>query len=125
MRVGYTHQLHGGNVSLTLYRQVQNGVLLPVYVNGVVLNSLGELPAGLPRLRSRRSTTRRPAATRRRARRFRRSSSISLTPVSGVSALYQGAEMTGYVTLGNLVVQPYYNLTGAQADSSSYIFDNP
>ncbi len=47
------------------------------------------------------------------------------TPVSGVQRLYQGAELTGYVTLGNLVVQPYYNLTGAQAASNSYIFDNP
>ena len=39
-----------------------------------------------------------------------------MTPIAGVQRLYQGAELTGYVTLGNLVVQPYYNLTGAQAD---------
>ena len=35
---------HGGNISLTLYRQLQNGVLLPVYVNGTMLNQLGEIP---------------------------------------------------------------------------------
>ncbi len=46
LRVSYTHQLHGGNVSVTLYRQLQNGVLLPVYVDGYVLNQLGALPAG-------------------------------------------------------------------------------
>ena len=47
------------------------------------------------------------------------------TPVSGVRRLYQGAELTGFVTLGNLVVQPYYNLTGAQASSNDFLFDNP
>jgi hypothetical protein len=47
------------------------------------------------------------------------------TPVSGVQRLYQGAEATGYFTLGNLVVQGYYNLTGATAESSNFYFDNP
>ena len=116
MRVSYTHQLHGGNVSLTLYRQVQNGVLLPVYVNGVVLNQLGELPPGYLAAGCSRSTTLRPAATRRRARRLSAQQLYFTTPVAGVQRLYQGAELTGYVTLGNLVVQPYYNLTGAQAE---------
>ena len=41
-----------------------------------------------------------------------------MTPVSGVQRLYQGAELTGYITLGDLVIEPYYNLTGAQADSN-------
>ncbi len=124
LRVSYTHQLHGGNVSLTLYRQVQNGVLLPVYVDGYVLNQLGALPAGylqeVAQIYNSPAGCNTPPATP-----FSSQQLYFLTPVSGVQRLYQGAELTGYVTLGNLVIQPYYNLTGAQAASNSYIFDNP
>ena len=124
LRVSYTHQLHGGNVSLTLYRQVQNGVLLPVYVNGYVLNQLGALPAGylqeVAQIYNSPAGCNTPPATP-----FSSQQLYFLTPVSGVQRLYQGAELAGYVTLGNLVIQPYYNLTGAQAASNSYLFDNP
>jgi len=124
VRVSYTHQLHGGNLSLTLYRQVQNGVLLPVYVNGTIINQLGELPpyylqeAG--QLYNSPAGCNTPASTPFLAQQL-----YFLTPVSSVRRLYQGVELSGYVTFGNLVVQPYYNLTGAQAASNSYIFDNP
>ncbi len=124
LRVSYTHQLHGGNVSLTLYRQVQNGVLLPVYVDGYVLNQLGALPAGylqqVAQIYNSPAGCNTPPATPFSAQQL-----YFLTPVSGVQRLYQGAELTGYVTVGDLVIQPYYNLTGAQASSNSYIFDNP
>ncbi len=124
VRVSYTHQLHGGNVSLTLYRQVQNGVLLPVYVNGVVLNGLGEFPPGylqeIAQIYNSPAGCNTPPSTPFTAQQL-----YFQTPVSGISRLYQGAELTGYLTIGNLVIQPYYNLTGAQANSSSYIFDNP
>ena len=124
VRVSYTHQLHGGNVSLTLYRQVQNGVLLPVYVNGVVLNGLGEFPAGyldeIAQVYNSPAGCNTPPGTPFTAQQL-----YFQTPVAGISRLYQGAEITGYLTVGNLVIQPYYNLTGAQANSSSYIFDNP
>ena len=124
LRVSYTHQLHGGNVSLTLYRQVQNGVLLPVYVDGYVLNQLGELPTGyveqVAQIYNSPAGCNTPPSTPFLAQQL-----YFTTPVSGVRRLYQGAELTGYVTLGNLVVQPYYNLTGAQAASNSYIFANP
>ncbi|MBV9720083.1 MAG: TonB-dependent receptor [Candidatus Eremiobacteraeota bacterium] len=123
-RVSYTHQLHGGNVSLTLYRQVQNGVLLPVYVDGYVLNQLGQLPAGylaqVAALYNSPAGCNTPPSTPFAAQQL-----YFMTPVSGVQRLYQGAELTGYVTFGNLVVQPYYNLTGAQAASNSYLFANP
>ncbi|MBV8499816.1 MAG: TonB-dependent receptor [Candidatus Eremiobacteraeota bacterium] len=123
-RLTYTHQLHGGNVSLTLYRQLQNGVLLPVYVDGVVLNQLGELPPGylaqVAALYNSPAGCNAPPGTPFTARQL-----YFTTPIAGVQRLYQGAELTGYFTLGDLVVQGYYNVTGAQADSNSYIFANP
>ncbi len=124
VRVSYTHQLRGGNVSLTLYRQVQNGVLLPVYVDGVVLNQLGELPVGyfqeVASLYNSPAGCNAPAGTP-----FFPQQLYMTTPVAGVQRVYQGAEVTGYLTLGDFVIQPYYNLTGAQAEATSYLFDNP
>ena len=124
VRLSYTHQLRGGNVSLTLYRQVQNGVLLPVYVDGVVLNQLGELPVGY--LQEVASLCHSPAGCNAPARTpFFPQQLYMTTPIAGVQRVYQGAELTGYLTLGDFVIQPYYNLTGAQAESTSYLFDNP
>jgi TonB-dependent Receptor Plug Domain/Carboxypeptidase regulatory-like domain len=124
VRVGYTRQLRGGNVGITLYRQVQNNVLLPIYVNGTVLNALGQLPYGylaqVAAIYNSPAGCNTPPSTPFLAQQL-----YFTTPVSGVQRLYQGAEATGYFTLGNLVVQAYYNLTGAQAESSSYYFDNP
>ncbi|MBV8725650.1 MAG: TonB-dependent receptor plug domain-containing protein [Candidatus Eremiobacteraeota bacterium] len=123
-RLSYTHYFHGGNVSLTLYRQQQNGVLLPVYVNGVVLNQLGQLPSGyltqVAQLYNSPAGCSTPPGTPFTAQQL-----YFNTPIANVQRLYQGASLSGYFTLGNLVVQPYYNLTGAQADSSSYLFANP
>ena len=124
LRVSYTRRLRGANVSLTLYRQVQNGVLLPVYVNGVVINQLGELPTDylqeVAQIYNSPAGCNTPVGTPFTAQQL-----YMMTPVAGVRRLYQGAELTGYLTLGNLVVQPYYNLTGAQATANNYIFDNP
>ena len=124
VRVGYTHQLKGGNVGLTLYRQVQNNVLLPIYVNGTVLNALGQLPYGylqqVAAIYNSPAGCNTPPSTPFLAQQL-----YFTTPVSGVQRLYQGAEATGYFTLGNLVVQAYYNLTGATAESSNFYFDNP
>ncbi|HMF28465.1 MAG TPA: hypothetical protein VKE42_06815, partial [Candidatus Cybelea sp.] len=124
LRVSYTHQLHGGNISLTLYRQVQNGVLLPVYVNGYILNQLGQLPYGylqqVAAIYNSPAGCNTPPGTPFTAQQL-----YFTTPVSGVQRLYQGAALTGYVTLGNLVVQGFYNLTGAEANSNVYLFDNP
>ena len=124
VRVGYTHQLHGGNVSLMLYRQVQNGVLLPVYVNGAVLNQLGQLPYGY--LQQVQTIYDSPAGCGAPlSAPFTAQQLYMMTPISGVQRVYQGAEVSGFLTLGNLVVEPYYNLTGSVANSNSYLFDNP
>ncbi|MFZ1018209.1 MAG: TonB-dependent receptor [Candidatus Cybelea sp.] len=124
LRVSYTHQLHGGNLSLTLYRQVQNGVLLPVYVNGDVLAQLGQLPLGYVAQVAQLYNS--PAGCSTPSYQpFTAQNLYFTTPIAGVQRLYQGAELTGFLTIGDLVIEPYYNLTGAQANSSSYIFDNP
>jgi hypothetical protein len=122
-RVSYTHDLHGGNVSLTLYRQVQSGVLLPVYVNGSVLEGLGGLPRAY--LAEVQSVYNSPAGCNTPLDTpFNAQQLYMTTPINGVQRVYQGAEVTGFVTLGPLVVEPYYNLTGAVANSTSYIFSN-
>jgi hypothetical protein len=124
MRVSYTHQLHGGNVSLTLYRQVQNGVLLPVYVNGTVLNGLGEIPPAY--FEEVAAIYNSPAGCNAApGTPFYPQQLYMTTPIAGLQRLYQGAELTGYLTIGDFVIQPYYDLTGAQALGNSYIFDNP
>lgn len=124
VRVAYTHQLHGGNVSLTLYRQVQNGVLLPVYVNGNVLDQLGQLPYGY--LQQVQAIYDSPAGCGAPLSvPFGAQQLYMMTPVANVQRVYQGAEVSGFLTLGDLVVEPYYNLTGAVANDYNYIFDNP
>ncbi|MFY9708927.1 MAG: TonB-dependent receptor, partial [Candidatus Cybelea sp.] len=124
VRVSYTHQLHGGNLSLTLYRQVQNGVLLPVYVNGDVLAQIGQLPLGYVAQAAQLYNS--PAGCSTLSYQpFTAQNLYFTTPIAGIQRLYQGAELTGFLTIGDLVIEPYYNLTGAQANSSSYIFDNP
>jgi hypothetical protein len=124
LRVGYAHQLHGGNVSLTLYRQVQSGVLLPVYVNGTVLNQLGQLPYGY--LQQVQAIYDSPAGCAAPlSTPFLPQQLYMMTPISGVQRVYQGAEVSGFLTFGDLVVEPYYNLTGSVANSNSYLFNNP
>ena len=94
VRVSYTHQLHGGNVSLSVYRQVQNGVLLPVYVNGYVLNQLGALPPGY--LEEVASVYNSPAGCNGAPlTAFIPQQLYMMTPVAGVQRLYQGASADG------------------------------
>ena len=110
VRVSYTHDLHGGNVSLTLYRQLQQGVLLPVNVNGAVLNQLGELPLGY--LQQVQEIYNSPAGCNAPLETpFNAQQLYMTTPIAGVQRVYQGAELTGFLTFGNLVVEPYYNLS--------------
>jgi hypothetical protein len=123
-RLGYTHLLHGGNVSLQLYRQIQAGVLLPVLVNGSVLAAQGVFPLGY--LQEVQQLYDSPAGCNLKAgTAFGPQQLYFSTPISGVKRIYQGAELTGYATLGDLVVQPYYNVTVSSAESNSAYFVNP
>jgi hypothetical protein len=123
-RVGYTHLLHNGNVSLQLYRQIQAGVLLPILVNGSVLATQGVFPIGY--LQEVQQLYDSPAGCNLKAGApFGPQQLYFSTPIGGVKRIYQGVELTGYATLGDLVVQPYYNVTVSTAESNSPYFVNP
>jgi hypothetical protein len=121
-RVGYTRTLHGGSFSLSLYRQVQNGVLLPIQVNGTLLaptfpygylsqvEALYDSPAGC---------NAKPGTP------FNANQLYFSTPVANLQRVYQGGSLTGYVTFGNLVVQPYYDVNVVTANGNSLYFSNP
>jgi Carboxypeptidase regulatory-like domain/TonB-dependent Receptor Plug Domain len=123
-RLGYTRALRGGTVSLQLYKQIQAGVLLPIWVNGSVLAAQNLLPPGylqqVQQLYDSAAGCNLKAGTPFDAQQLYFS-----TPVSGVKRVYQGAELTAYVTLGDLVVQPFYNLTESIAYSNAPVFTDP
>jgi hypothetical protein len=88
-----------------------------------VLNQLGELPLGY--LQQVQEIYNSPAGCNAPLETpFNAQQLYMTTPIAGVQRVYQGAELTGFLTFGNLVVEPYYNLTGAVANSTSYIFTN-
>ena len=121
-RIGYTHAFSGGNVTVQLYRQQQNNVLLPTNVNGTILLANGTLsPAYVAAVQQvfQSSAGCGPAAP------FNVSDLYFSTPVAGVQRIYQGGSITGYATLGNLIVQPFWNTTISQAISNSPLINNP
>lgn len=123
-RLGYTHALRGGNLSLQLYRQIQAGVLLPILVNGSAVQSANLLPPDY--LAQAAALYDSPAGCNLKSGTpFTAQQLYFSTPVAGVRRVYQGAELTGYVTVGDLVVQPFYNLTESLAYSNSPFFTNP
>ena len=123
-RAGYTRTFKGGNLSFQLYRQVQLGTVLPVQVNGTALVASGEIsPAYLAQVEQLYDSAAGcgvPAGTP-----FSASQLYFSTPVGGVERIYEGGSLTGYATFGNLVVQPYYNLTVSKAVSSDPRIANP
>jgi hypothetical protein len=122
-RLGYTHAIHGGSVSLQLYDQIQAGVLLPIEVNGSALPP-GIYPEGY--LAQVQAIYNSPAGCGQvPGTPFGTQQLYFSTPTGGVKRIYQGGELTGYVTAGDLVVQPYYNVTVAKAISDSPYFTNP
>jgi hypothetical protein len=124
IRLGYTHTLSGGNVSLSLYRQVQNNVVLPVDVNGTLLASEGVLPPGYAALVQpvwdSPAGCNYPPGTP-----FTNSQLYFMTPIGGTQRVYQGVELTSYLTIGPLIIQPFYNLTQATVFSVDPRIVNP
>jgi hypothetical protein len=121
-RLAYTRTLPGGNLSLTFYRQVQNGVLLPIDVSGSALEALFP-PYYLQQVEQLYAS---PAGCNvKPGKPFTTNQLYFMTPVNGVQRVYQGAELAGYLTLGRLVVQPFYNIIGATAQGASPFFTSP
>ncbi len=124
LRAAYTHTLAGGNISLQVYRQVENDVVLPVEVNGSVLTSMGVVPPAYPSLvqpiwDSSAGCDRAPGTP------FSATQLYFTTPIGGTQRVYQGVELSSYLTFGNLVVQPFYNLTSATVFSVDPRIQNP
>jgi hypothetical protein len=124
MRLGYTHTLPGGNISLSLYRQSENNVVLPVDVNGSELIALGVVPPNYPSLVQpiwdSPAGCNAPPGTP-----FNATQLYFMTPIAGTQRVYQGAELTSYLTLGDLIVQPFYNLTSVTVFSADPRINNP
>ncbi len=122
-RLSYTHKSAWGQISTSFYRQVQRDVLLPTQVNGSVLAGSSIIPpnyfndvynaftsaCGSP-----------PPFAPGNTSQFVYYS----TPIGGVERVYEGAQLTGFFTLGNLVLQPYYNTQVAKAISGDVRLNN-
>ncbi|HET7814242.1 MAG TPA: TonB-dependent receptor [Candidatus Baltobacteraceae bacterium] len=123
-RLSYTHKARFGQTSLSFYRQTQRDVVLPTQVNGSVLAAGGIFPPGyfdnvynnfvdacgnpLPFTPSNVSQY-----------------TYFSTPIGGVQRVYEGAQLSGFYQLGNLVLQPFYNIQVAKAISGDVRLNNP
>ncbi|HUA10221.1 MAG TPA: TonB-dependent receptor [Candidatus Acidoferrales bacterium] len=121
-RVSWLHQFTGGSATLQFYRQVQNNVLLGTPVNGSVLLANGTLtPSYLAAVQQVFQSNAGCGATTP----FAPTNLYFMTPIAGTEGLYQGGSITGYTTLGNLVVEPFWDTTVRQVISNSPLIDNP
>ena len=123
-RLGYTHRLRSGEIGASLYRQVQMGTVLPAQVNGTVLEGLGVVPPGYFGLvqgvyDSPAGCGAAPGTP------FGAQNVYFFTPIGGVKRVYEGGSISGFFSIGNLVVQPFYDLTMVNLDSNDPRIDNP
>jgi hypothetical protein len=120
----YSHTWRGALVSTTLYRQVQNDVVLPTQVNGTIINALGFLPPGY--INAAQMIFDSPAGCGLPlGTPFGAQNLYFSTPVGNVRRDYEGGSITGYATWGPLVVQAYYDITVAKAITNDPRIDNP
>ncbi len=123
-RVGYSRSFKGGNLALQLYRQVQSGVVLPVQVNGTALEAMGVItPAYIAAVEALYDSPAGCGAAPGTP--FNASQLYFSSPVGGVQRVYEGGSISGFLTFGNLVVQPFYNVNVSKAISNDVRIDNP
>jgi hypothetical protein len=120
-RLSYTHKMNGGQISAQVYRQVQNGIVLPVDVNGTALVNSGLFP---PNYFASAQNTFVNACGVPVGTAFGPQNTYFSTPISGVQRVYEGFHLNGYFTFGNLVVEPFYDTQVAKANSSDPRFAN-
>ena len=122
-RLNYTHKSQWGQVSASIYRQVQRDVLLNTQVNGSVIAASPIFPPGyfndVYNAFSGACGSPPPFAPANTAQ-----YTYFATPIGGVSRVYEGAQLTGFFQLGNLVVEPYYNTQVAKAISADVRLNN-
>lgn len=121
-RVSWLHQFTGGSVMTQLYRQVQNNVLLSTPVNGAVLLANGTLtPSYIAAVQSVFQSNAGCGVSTP----FAPTDLYFNTPIAGTRGIYEGGSITGYATLGKLVVEPFWDTTVRQVISNSPLIDNP
>ncbi|MGH8162933.1 MAG: TonB-dependent receptor, partial [Rhodanobacteraceae bacterium] len=122
-RLSYTHRSVHGLISTSIYRQVQNDVVSSTEVNGSALVPYGIFPPDYFNQVNQvfNSQAGCGAAT---AQALGPQNVYFSTPIAGVRRIYEGAQIGGFFTLGNLVVEPYYNIQVAKALSSDPRFAN-
>ena len=121
-RLSYTRSLRNDYVSVQLYNQVQRGTVLPVQVNGTVLAANGTLsPAYLAAVQA---VYQSPAGCGTSAP-LAASQLYFTSPVGGVTRVYQGGSISGFVHFGDLVVQPFWDTTVSKILSNDPRIDNP
>ena len=118
----YSRSWIGGDFSVRLYRQMQKNTLLPTDVNGTILLANGTLSPSY--IAAVQQVFQSDAGCGSNVP-FGPSQLYFSTPVAGVNRLYQGVQVTGYGTFGNLIVQPFWNTTVSQALSDSPLINNP
>ncbi len=121
-RVGYTRAFRGTSVTFQLYNQIQNGTVLPVQVNGSVLSANGTIsPQYLDAVQQvYQSTAGCSAKTPLNATQL-----YFTTPVGGVKRVFQGGSVSGFVTLGNVIAQPFWDVNVSKIVSNDPRIDNP
>ena len=124
-RLSYTHKSRTGLISTSLYRQVQRDVVLPTQVNGSVLAASSIFPpAYFGDVYSNFSNACGGGALPFPPQNVDQFVYFS-TPIGGVERVYEGAQISGFYTLGQLVVEPYYNIQVAKALSGDVRLNNP
>lgn len=118
----YTHKWNNAQFSASLNRQVQNGIVMGTDVNATALGDV--LPPGylgdVQNIYDSQGGCGYPVGTP-----FYLNQLYFETPVGGMRAVYEGARLNGYVTLGNLVIEPNYTISVAERISNDPRIDNP
>ncbi len=121
-RLTYQRRIKTGQLSITLYQQLQNDVLLNTLVNGSVLPPAYFPPGYFPLAQAIYQSTSGCGV----ALPFGPTNLYITQPVANVRRVYQGAQFTGGFRIGqNLVAEPYYNITETIANSTDPRIDNP
>ena len=123
LNAAVTHRFAHSALSLALYRQVQSGVVLPTQVNGSVLLADGTIsPSYLAQIQGVYASQ---AGCGAGAPPLAASQLYFSTPVGGVTRIYSGADLTGFVQVGNLIAEPFFDITSTTLRSSDPRIDNP
>ena len=118
----YTHKWNTAQLSTQLYRQVQNGIVMNTSVNATALGDM--LPPGylgaVQNIYDSQGGCGYPQSTP-----FYLNQLYFYTPVGGMRNVYEGARLSGFATVGDLVIQPHYSIMVSQRISSDPRIDNP